>query len=156
MGTAGWRDLRIIEKNHCCAKAGKGRRLKLGDTHPGTLESWNNLIDPYEAWNKPEKVEEWQAKLPQTKTVEERHGAAQITPKTPPFSLTNAYNQSTTRRPLIYQFSKNSHLISTVIEVAYKNLKNCARIQWTIPKSKELTTLSTCQPFQYTGRFVSF
>ncbi|MHC4582889.1 MAG: tetratricopeptide repeat protein [Planctomycetota bacterium] len=48
-----------------------GRRLKLGDTHPHTLESWNNLIDLYEAWDKPEKAEEWRAKLPQTMTVEQ-------------------------------------------------------------------------------------
>jgi len=49
----------------------KGRRLKLGDTHPHTLESLNNLIDLYEAWSKPEKADEWRAKLPQTKTVEQ-------------------------------------------------------------------------------------
>jgi hypothetical protein len=42
----------------------KGRRLKLGDTHPHTKESINNLIDLYKAWNKPEKAEEWRAKLP--------------------------------------------------------------------------------------------
>ena len=36
----------------------EGRRLKLGDTHPHTLESMNNLIDLYEAWNKPEKARE--------------------------------------------------------------------------------------------------
>jgi hypothetical protein len=27
----------------------KGRRLKLGDKHSHTLESWKNLIDLYEA-----------------------------------------------------------------------------------------------------------
>ena len=43
----------------------EGRRLKLGDTHPHTLESINNLIDLYETWNKPEKANEWQAKLVQ-------------------------------------------------------------------------------------------
>jgi len=37
-------------------QAFEGRRLKLGDTHPHTLETWHNLIDLYEAWNKPEKV----------------------------------------------------------------------------------------------------
>jgi hypothetical protein len=41
-----------------------GRRLKLGDKHPYTFESLNNLIDLYEAWNKPDKAEEWRAKLP--------------------------------------------------------------------------------------------
>ena len=28
------------------------RRLKFGDTHPHTLESMDNLIELYEAWNK--------------------------------------------------------------------------------------------------------
>jgi hypothetical protein len=34
----------------------EGRRLKLGDTHSHTIESLNNLIALYEAWNKPEKA----------------------------------------------------------------------------------------------------
>jgi hypothetical protein len=46
-------------------KALKDRRLKLGDTHPHTLESWNNLIELYEAWGKPEKANQWRAQLPQ-------------------------------------------------------------------------------------------
>jgi tetratricopeptide (TPR) repeat protein len=48
----------------------EGRRLKLGDEHPHTLESWKNLINLYEAWGKPEKAEEWRAKLPQTEAVD--------------------------------------------------------------------------------------
>lgn len=48
-----------------------GRRLKLGDIHPNTLESWHNLIELYEAWGKPEKAEEWRKKLPQTKAEEQ-------------------------------------------------------------------------------------
>jgi len=36
-----------------------------------TLESWHNLIELYEAWNKLEKADEWRAKLPQTKVAEE-------------------------------------------------------------------------------------
>jgi serine/threonine protein kinase/lipopolysaccharide biosynthesis regulator YciM len=52
-------------------EAVEGRRLKLGNTHPHTLESWKNLIELYEAWGKPEKAKEWQAKLPQTETVDE-------------------------------------------------------------------------------------
>ena len=46
-----------------------GQRLKLGDKHPHTLESWNNLIALYEAWNKPEKAQDWRAKLPQTENT---------------------------------------------------------------------------------------
>jgi serine/threonine protein kinase/Flp pilus assembly protein TadD len=52
-------------------EAVKGRRLKLGDKHPHTIESLNNLIDLYEAWNKPEKAQEWRAKLPQTEAKTE-------------------------------------------------------------------------------------
>ena len=33
----------------------EGRRLKLGDTHPHTLQSINELIDLYRAWDEPEK-----------------------------------------------------------------------------------------------------
>jgi hypothetical protein len=31
----------------------------------------DNLINFYKAWNKPDKAEEWQAKLPQTEAVTE-------------------------------------------------------------------------------------
>ena len=51
-------------------EAVKGYRLKLGDTHPHTLESWKNLIDLYEAWGKPEKAEEWRKKLQQTEAAD--------------------------------------------------------------------------------------
>ncbi|MFC1635711.1 tetratricopeptide repeat protein [Planctomycetota bacterium] len=46
-------------------------RLKLVNTHPHTLESLNALIDLYEAWNKPVKVNEWRAKLSQIEDFEE-------------------------------------------------------------------------------------
>ena len=46
----------------------KGRQQELGDDHPETLESLKNLIDLYEAWNKPEKAKEWRSKMPQTET----------------------------------------------------------------------------------------
>jgi hypothetical protein len=52
-------------------EAVEGRRLKLGDTHPHTLQSINNLIALYEAWDKPKKAEEWRAKLSETETVEQ-------------------------------------------------------------------------------------
>jgi tetratricopeptide (TPR) repeat protein len=42
----------------------EGRRLKLGDTHPHTIDSVNQIIQLYEAWSKPEKAEQWRAKLP--------------------------------------------------------------------------------------------
>jgi hypothetical protein len=49
----------------------EGRRLKLADTHPHTLESLNILIDLYEAWNKHEKAKDWQTKLAQIQDFEE-------------------------------------------------------------------------------------
>ena len=39
---------------------------KTDDTYPHTKESLDNSIDLYEAWNKPEKANEWRAKLSQT------------------------------------------------------------------------------------------
>jgi hypothetical protein len=47
------------------------RRLKLGDTHPHTIESINILIDLYEAWDKPEKANQWRAKMLEKEVVEE-------------------------------------------------------------------------------------
>jgi hypothetical protein len=36
-----------------------------------TQQSLNNIITLYEAWNKPEKAQKWQAELPQTEAVKE-------------------------------------------------------------------------------------
>ena len=47
----------------------KGRCHKLGDTHTHTLESLENLIALYQAWNKPEKAKAWRAKLLQIEVV---------------------------------------------------------------------------------------
>lgn len=44
-------------------------QLALGDTHTHTLEPWHNLVDLYEAWDKPEKAEAWRAKLSKTETI---------------------------------------------------------------------------------------
>jgi tetratricopeptide (TPR) repeat protein len=52
-------------------KAVEGRFLKLGDKHPHTQESIKNIIDLYEAWNKPERANEWRAKLPEKETADE-------------------------------------------------------------------------------------
>jgi len=49
----------------------KALRLKLGDTHPNTKESFNNLIELYEAWNKPEKANERRTELEQIEDFEE-------------------------------------------------------------------------------------
>ena len=47
----------------------EGQRVKLGDTHPHTLESLKNLIELYEAWHKLEQAEEWRAKLLQAENM---------------------------------------------------------------------------------------
>jgi hypothetical protein len=39
--------------------------------HPDTLNSWRTLIELYEAWGRPEKAEEWRAKLPQTEAIQQ-------------------------------------------------------------------------------------
>ena len=49
----------------------EGRRWKLGDEDSDTSGSTNNLIDLYEAWNKPEKANDWRAKLTQIEDLEE-------------------------------------------------------------------------------------
>jgi tetratricopeptide (TPR) repeat protein/tRNA A-37 threonylcarbamoyl transferase component Bud32 len=46
-------------------------RRYLGETHPETRGCILAFIELYEAWNKPEKVKEWRAKLPKTKAAEE-------------------------------------------------------------------------------------
>jgi len=51
--------------------AAEGGRLKLGDTHPHTLESLNTHIDLFETWNKTEKANEWRAKLLRIEDFEE-------------------------------------------------------------------------------------
>jgi hypothetical protein len=62
---------RYEEAEPLLIEALNGRRLKLGDTHPRTRESLNNLIELYDAWDKSEKAEEWRAKLPQKEAVEQ-------------------------------------------------------------------------------------
>jgi len=39
--------------------------------HSHTLESRHNLIELYETWGKPERAEQWRAKLPETEAVDE-------------------------------------------------------------------------------------
>jgi len=48
------------------------QRRVLGEEHPGTVKSMNKLIDLYEAWGKPEKAEEWRAKLPRKEGTEKK------------------------------------------------------------------------------------
>ena len=49
---------RYQETESLLLEAAEGRRLRLGDEHPRILESWNNLIELYEAWDKPEEAEQ--------------------------------------------------------------------------------------------------
>ncbi len=49
---------RYQETEALLLEAAEGRRLRLGDEHPHTLESGNNLIELYEVWDKPEEAEQ--------------------------------------------------------------------------------------------------
>ena len=49
----------------------EGGARVLGKQHPRTLSAMNELIKLYETWGKPEKAEEWRAKLPKTKAIEQ-------------------------------------------------------------------------------------
>jgi len=62
---------RYEEAERWLIKAEEIARLVFGNDHKITNTSVNNLIALYEAWNKPEKAEEWEAKLPQTEAVTE-------------------------------------------------------------------------------------
>jgi hypothetical protein len=46
----------------------EGRRLKLGDEHPHTIESIISLIDIYQAWGKPEQAEQWKLMLSESQS----------------------------------------------------------------------------------------
>ena len=55
----------ILEmRNDFYSKPLKVNSLKFGYEHPHTLESCLNLIDLYGTWGKPEKAEQWRARLP--------------------------------------------------------------------------------------------
>jgi len=48
------------------------RRRVLGEEHPDTVKSINNLVELYEAWGKPQQAGQWRAKLPRKKDTEEK------------------------------------------------------------------------------------
>lgn len=57
------------EVENLLIEAFEGRRPKLKDNHPHTIEWMNKLITLYEALKKPEKAEEWRAKMPPTEAL---------------------------------------------------------------------------------------
>jgi len=62
---------RYAEGEPLLLKHQQARRERLGADHPATAVSTKTLIRLYEAWKKPEKAEEWRAKLPQKEPVEQ-------------------------------------------------------------------------------------
>jgi serine/threonine protein kinase/lipopolysaccharide biosynthesis regulator YciM len=67
-----YRDLgRYDEAEPLLLKALDAGRRVFGENHPVPLEYLNNLIDLYEAWDKPQKAAQWRAKLPQVEISEE-------------------------------------------------------------------------------------
>jgi len=72
-------DLAALYKEQACyndagqllLEAVGGRCLKLGDKHPHTPESMNNLIELYKSWGKPKKTDQWRVKLPREFATQE-------------------------------------------------------------------------------------
>jgi len=62
---------RYEEAEKLLLEAVEGQRLKLGDNHPHTQKSMKILIALYKAWNKPEKANQWRAKLPRQQPKEQ-------------------------------------------------------------------------------------
>jgi hypothetical protein len=48
------------------------KRRVLGEEHPDTVITIDSLIELYEAWGKPDKAEQWRAKLPGRQGTEEK------------------------------------------------------------------------------------
>jgi len=69
LGVLRTKQKRYDEAEPLLIQALEGRRLRLGDEHPHTQGSLNDLIELYKAWNKPEKADQWRAKLPQTEAT---------------------------------------------------------------------------------------
>jgi len=88
-----------------------GRLLKLGD--PPTiesLESLDKLINLYEAWNKPEKAEEWRVKTTANRSCREvtlHHIMDQFLLAK---SLQPEYNYTTPYLPIFERFLSHKHL----------------------------------------------
>jgi hypothetical protein len=101
----------------------ESRRLKLGDTHPHTKASLNNLINIYEAWNRPEKAREWRAKQAQIEAMEEWHKVVRVTfftsQKTPPRLGDNMYPKCLHG----HRFSPSRVLINVIFLQNFKFLK---------------------------------
>lgn len=69
LGTLYLNQGRYAEAEPLLLKHQQARRESLGADHPATVVSTKTLIRLYEAWKKPEKAEEWRAKLPQMKAI---------------------------------------------------------------------------------------
>lgn len=62
---------RYGEAEQMLIKALEFSRRVLGEEHAETLACQEDFVKLYEAWGKPEKAEEWRAKLPQKEAVEQ-------------------------------------------------------------------------------------
>ncbi|MGB2864976.1 MAG: hypothetical protein WBC05_16740 [Sedimentisphaerales bacterium] len=60
-----------IPSTPSCAAASVQWENQFEPEHPHTIDILDQLVSLYEAWTKPEKAEEWRAKLPQTEAVKE-------------------------------------------------------------------------------------
>ena len=60
---------RFGEAEPLLLQAFQRRENQFGPEHNYTIDMLDQLVSLYEAWNKPEKAQEWRAKLPQTEAT---------------------------------------------------------------------------------------
>ena len=66
------RQMEFEEAEHFLLEALGGLRKNLGDQDKNTLLAGQYLIELYDAWEKPDQVEYWRAKLPQTENTTDK------------------------------------------------------------------------------------
>ena len=65
------RQARYEDAEPLLLEAYHGREAKLGPEHPHTIDSLNQFVSLYEAWDKPDEAEKWRTRLPRTDVAEE-------------------------------------------------------------------------------------
>ena len=61
----------LREEIQLLLEAFQWRETQFGPEHSHTINMLNQLVNLYEAWNKPEEAKEWRGKLPQMEDSEE-------------------------------------------------------------------------------------
>jgi tetratricopeptide (TPR) repeat protein len=74
LGVVYFNQRRYVEAEPLFINALEGLRRLVGEEHTETVACVEHLIELYEAWGKPEKAEQWRAKLPRKEDSEKRGG----------------------------------------------------------------------------------